>query len=382
MDINNPASESRWATQVRDLLLSNPVPSGCSLRTQDVSTIGIRIALGGGSQWLGDYPALATRELAREPLPPAVRIHEDERLLLGLAAGVGAAAPAVAQTLIKMLQLREHLTTYRGMCLDLWAESLALGSTRLTSVLADRAMRIFREPAGQRLPVTDDDRIALFWLATRLLEAAWQPTNEDLIALESVIAEGRRAALMNAGARVLTPFDAAMYIDAMTWSPPASLARRTALEYVLGIIDTFPTCADILAKRARGHTPFVISDEYDVQDLFHALARPAVPDLIPEDTTPKLAGKWSRLDFTSKAARLGIEVKHVKSVSHAATVREELLVDEATYHEHPYIDTVVAFVSDPHQHIPTASRLTFERDLSQAVTVNGRTVQYVVRVRG
>lgn len=382
MDISGPMSDSQWVDHARDLLASDPIPAGGSLRTQDVATIGIRIALGGDSHRVGEYPVLAARELAREALPPAVRVHEDERLLLGLAAGIGAAAPTVTPRLIKLLQSREHLATYRGMCLDLWAEALALGSARLTPTLADRAMRILNGLVGQRPPVTEDDRVALYWLATRLLEATWQPAADDLHTLESIIAEGRRAVLTQAAVGMFSPLDAAMFLDAITWSPPALLARRTALEYVLGVIDAFPACADILATRARKRPSFVIDDEYDVQDLFHALVRPAVPDLVPEDTTPKLAGKWSRLDFTSKATRLGFEIKHVKSVGHATTVREELLVDEATYHEHPYVDIVVAFISDPHRYISIASRPAFERDLSQAVTVNGRTVQYVVRIRG
>jgi hypothetical protein len=381
-DVSGPVGDSRWVAHVRDLLASDQIPTDCPLRTQDVAAIGARLALGGDVHRAAGYAALATRELAREALSPAVRVHEDERLLLGLAAGVGVAAPAVAPTLIAVLHRRQHITTYRGVCLDLWAEGLALGSARLTPTLAARAMRILTEPVGTRPPVMDDDRVALYWLATRLLEAAWRPTDVDLGALESVINEGRRAALTLSAAGALPPLDAAMLLDALTWSPPTSLARRTALEYVLDVIDAFPTCASILATRARQRAPFVITDEYDVQDLFHALVHAGVPDIVPEDPTPKLAGKWSRLDFTSKATRLGFEIKHVKSAGHATTVRDEILIDEATYQEHPYIDTVVAFISDPHQHMPNASRPAFEHDLSQAISVNGRTVQYVVRVRG
>ncbi len=148
------------------------------------------------------------------------------------------------------------------------------------------------------------------------------------------------------------------------------------------MIDSFPASAGILAARARKRPPFEINDEYDVQDLFNALVRPGVPDIVPEDPTPKLAGKGSRLDFTSKATRLGFEVKHVKSAGHATTVREEILIDEASYLEHPYVDSVVAFIWDPHRYMPDAARFVFERDLSQTVNVQGRTVQYIVRVRG
>jgi REase_DpnII-MboI len=381
-DVAGPVGESRWLGHLRDLLADDPIPAGCPLRTQDVATIGARLALGGDPHRAAGYALLAAHELAREPLSPAVRVHEDERLLIGLAAGVGVAASTVAPTLISVLRRREHINTYRGLCLDLWAEGLALGSARLTPTLADRAMRILSGPPGERPPVTDDDRLALYWLATRLLEAVWRPTDQELAALESVIVEGRRAALTVTSAHALPPLDAAMVLDALTWSPPASLARRAALEYVLDVIDTFPTAASILATRARNRAPFMISDEYDVQDLFHALVYPGVPDIVPEDTTPKLAGKWSRLDFTSKATRLGFEIKHLKTAGHAATVREELLIDEATYQEHPYLDTVVAFISDPHSYIPYASRPAFESDLSKSITVSGRTVHYVVRVRG
>jgi hypothetical protein len=118
-----------------------------------------------------------------------------------------------------------------------------------------------------------------------------------------------------------------------------------------------------------------------VQWLLHALLLPTVPDLVPEDPAPKLAGAGSRLDFTSRAARLGIEVKHLQERRRVARMREELMVDERQYQEHPYVETVIGFVHDPQGHIPLADRTAFERDLSVAVTVAGRTVNYLVRVR-
>ena len=380
-DVSGPLAESTWTTWIRDLLATNPIPVSGTLRSQDVATAGVRLALGGDAQLANAYPALVARELAREALPPAVRVHDDERLLLGVAAGVGVAAPNIAEELIHLLHMREHSSTYRGLCLDVWAEALALGAPRLTPALAARAMHVLTGRPGGRPPVTDDDRLALYWLATRLLDAPWRPGDEDLSALEAIIRAGRRA-MATAAAEALSPLDAALFLDAQMWLPRASVARRTAVEYVLDVIDAFPASAGILAVRGRGRQSLLIVDEYDVQDLFHALVRPGVPDIVPEDPTPKLAGKASRLDFTAKSVRLGFEVKHVKNANHAATVREEILLDEATYQEHPYIDTVVAFISDPAHHISLSARPTFERDLSRAVAVDGRTVQYLVRVRG
>ena len=57
------------------------------------------------------------------------------------------------------------------------------------------------------------------------------------------------------------------------------------------------------------------------------------------------------------------------------------MVDERQYQEHPYVETVIGFIHDPHAHISLAERPAFERDLSALVTVAGRTVNYVVRVR-
>jgi hypothetical protein len=231
-------------------------------------------------------------------------------------------------------------------------------------------------------PVTDADRIVAFWLATRLLDAPWTPTDDQLRVLDEIITAGQRAARTVLLGRWPIPLlDAAFILDAFIASPIHSLARRSALDGVLAIIDAFPNSSSVLAERKRSRLPFKINDEYDVQDLFFALVLPVVPDIVAEDPAPKVAGHSTRLDFTSKATRLGFEINHVKSKAHAAKVREEIILDERTYQEHPYIDTVVAFVSDPNQEIPLHERTAFEADLSQKVAVAGRSIRYIVRVR-
>jgi len=62
-------------------------------------------------------------------------------------------------------------------------------------------------------------------------------------------------------------------------------------------------------------------------------------------------------------------------------MREELTVDDRQYQEHPCVETVVGFIHDPHQHITLAQCPAFKRDLSVPVSVAGRTVNDVVRVR-
>lgn len=154
------------------------------------------------------------------------------------------------------------------------------------------------------------------------------------------------------------------------------------LDAVLATLEAFPAAVQLLANRPLGRVGITrLEDERDVQWFLHTLLLPAVPDLVPEDPAPKLAGSGSRLDFTSRVGRLGIEVKHLRERKALPRLREELMVDERQYQEHPYVETVVGFVHDAQGHISLAEKATFERDLSVPVSVAGRTVNYVVRVR-
>lgn len=361
---------------------SGTVPSAPLRNPHDVATLGVRLALGFDGSRSTEYRDLARRELARSPLPPAPCLHDNERILLGVAAGIGAAARNLTNDMVKLLAAREHSVTLRQGCVDLFAATIASGRTRLDAETARRAFRHLIAPNAARGPSTSEDYVAAYWLAGRLLEAEWQPTDAELQSIDDYLADVRRSVehVVSTG-QVSSAIDAAFALDATAASPASKLARKSALDGVLCVVDAFTASAGVLRKRHAGRTGFEINDEYDVQDLFFALVLPIVPDVVPEDPASKVANKSSRLDFTSKSTGLGIEVKHLKSKGDAHRVRDEILVDEATYQEHPYVDTVVAFVHDPDEHIAISSRKSFEADLSKSVSIGGRTVRYIVRVR-
>jgi REase_DpnII-MboI len=374
---------SPWTRAVTDLLAIDPIAAGTPHHASDIATLGIHLALGGAPDQTASYGDWARREIARTPLPPAACVRDDERLLLGVAAGIGSVASDAAAVLIPILRARTKVTL-RQFCIDRWAEALAEGAPQLTLDIARHAYQYLANPVTMSTydPITDEDRIVAFWLATRLFDAPWTPTDDQLRVLDEIITAGRRAARTALlSGRSIPPLDAAFIVDAFIASPVDRLARRSVLDSVLVVIDAFPKSMAVLGARKRSRPPFEITDEYDVQDLFFALVLPVVPDIVEEDPAPKVAGHSTRLDFTSKATRLGFEIKHVKSKAHAAKVREEILLDERTYQEHPYIDTVVAFVSDPNREIPLHERAAFEADLSQKVAVAGRSIRYIVRIR-
>ena len=348
----------------------------------DVATLGVRLALGFDGNRAGDYPELARRELARSPLPPASCIHDNERILLGVAAGIGAAAPVLSGELAKVLTARQRSVSLRQGCIDIFAATIASGRARLDGESARRAFAHLIAPDAGRATSTPEDHVAAFWLAVRLLDADWQPTDAELHSIDDYLADARRSVehLVSTG-QLRSAIDAAFALDAISASPAMKLARRSALDGVLAIVDSFKASASVLRARHANRAPFEIKDEYDVQDLFHALVLPFVADMVPEDPASKIANKSSRLDFTSKGTALGIELKHLKSKGDADRVRDEILVDEATYQAHPYIDTVVVFVYDPAAHIAVSSRRSFEADLSKHVSIGGRVVRYIVRVR-
>jgi hypothetical protein len=131
-----------------------------------------------------------------------------------------------------------------------------------------------------------------------------------------------------------------------------------------------------LTHRRKGTQPLTFASEYDVQDLLHALLRPWVADIRPEEFTPSYAGSSTRMDFLLPAYRLVIETKVVRDRAHGKRVGDELVVDIDHYSKHPDCGTLWCVVYDPDHLVQNAEGL--KRDLEGKRTYNG--VSFVVRV--
>ena len=101
--------------------------------------------------------------------------------------------------------------------------------------------------------------------------------------------------------------------------------------------------------RARhGSRPTLdVSDEYDVQDLLHALLRIFFGDVRPEEWTPSYAGKSSRMDFLLPTEESVIETKKTRPGLTAKELGDRLIVDIARYRSHPRCKRLICFVYDP-----------------------------------
>ncbi|WP_200930592.1 hypothetical protein [Pseudorhodoferax sp. Leaf274] len=86
-----------------------------------------------------------------------------------------------------------------------------------------------------------------------------------------------------------------------------------------------------LTHRRKGSQLLYFGKEYGVQDLLHALLRPWISDIRPEELTPNYAGSSTRMDSLLPAHQLVIEIKIVRDRAHSKRVDDELIIDIENY---------------------------------------------------
>lgn len=112
-----------------------------------------------------------------------------------------------------------------------------------------------------------------------------------------------------------------------------------------------------LSHRRKGSQPLSFKNEYDVQDLLHALLRPWIKDIRPEEFTPSYAGSSTRMDFLLPAHDLVIETKIVRDRAHAKEIGNELIIDIEHYRRHPNCRTLWCVIYDPDHLVTNAEGL-------------------------
>jgi len=140
----------------------------------------------------------------------------------------------------------------------------------------------------------------------------------------------------------------------------------------------FHTVAGQLEKRHSGRGTLVINDEYDVQDLLHALLKLDFDDVRNEEWTPSYGGGAARMDFLLKKEQIVIEVKMTRVGLGERELGNQLIVDIAKYKGHPDCRTLVCFVYDP-DHVLSNPR-GLEADLEKLG--NGIGVRVLIRPSG
>lgn len=113
------------------------------------------------------------------------------------------------------------------------------------------------------------------------------------------------------------------------------------------IFSRFHKVARQLRNRHDNRNTLDIEDEYDVQDLLHALLQLYFDDIRAEEWTPSYAGKCARVDFLLKNEKIVIEVKKTRKSLNDKNLGDELIVDIERYKSHSDCEKLICFVYDP-----------------------------------
>lgn len=139
------------------------------------------------------------------------------------------------------------------------------------------------------------------------------------------------------------------------------------------IITKFHSVVMQLRKRHAGRGTLDVNDEYDVQDLLHALLKLYFSDVRPEEWNPSYAGSSTRSDFLLPEINTIIEVKKTRQTMTDRDLGDQLVIDIANYKQHPQCNTLICFVYDPEGRI--ANPRGIETDLSDCgKDINVRTI--------
>lgn len=124
-------------------------------------------------------------------------------------------------------------------------------------------------------------------------------------------------------------------------------ASLTDLDKVKLLCFRFHKVARSLRNRHAGRDSLIISDEYDVQDLFGSLLKIFFDDVRREEYVPSYAGGASRTDFLLPDAGIVVEIKKTRNSMKDSDLGDQLIIDLERYRAHPQCNFIVCFVYDP-----------------------------------
>ena len=143
----------------------------------------------------------------------------------------------------------------------------------------------------------------------------------------------------------------------------AEAAQRVESPSVIeALLRRFDRLVRQLQRRHGSRASFQVEDEYDLQDLLHAILRGIADDVRAEEPSPSYAGGSSRMDFLLKNERLVVETKLASPSLRDKQIGEQLVVDIKRYATHPDVERLFCLVYDPNGQVRNPQGL--EADLS------------------
>ncbi|MGH7257449.1 MAG: hypothetical protein ACREIM_03665 [Nitrospiraceae bacterium] len=152
------------------------------------------------------------------------------------------------------------------------------------------------------------------------------------------------------------------------------LRRDDPLQVVRRICSRFHLVTRQLRVRKDDRPSLEVEDEYDVQDLMHALLRLEFDEVQPEEWRPSYATGKAQTSYRLHREKAVIVVKKTKAGVTVRDLSDQVKVDSATYSSRTDCQTLFCFIYDPE------GRIGNPRGLEAELTMlsDGYTVEVII----
>ena len=158
---------------------------------------------------------------------------------------------------------------------------------------------------------------------------------------------------------------------------PNTSSPSSIEELLQVLLRGLPRAMHPLSHRRKGAQSLSFESEWDVQDLLHALLRPWVSDIRPEEFTPSYAGTSTRMDFLLLKYSLVLELKYVRDRAHGRKIGDELIIDIEHYRKHPKCENLWCVIYDPKNMITNSEGLKTDIE-GERTTPDGKLMVKVI----
>lgn len=136
------------------------------------------------------------------------------------------------------------------------------------------------------------------------------------------------------------------YSNELLFSSKILFQLETDITLIVKICERIPYSARILAQRSRiDKKPYTVEDEYDVQDLLHAVIRAYTPYSVQEDPLNKVAGsRAGRVDISIEDLGVLVEVKYAREPKDQAKFVDDFHRDLGLYAKWPPLQYLIYIV--------------------------------------
>lgn len=130
-------------------------------------------------------------------------------------------------------------------------------------------------------------------------------------------------------------------------APQSSQAGSDSVERVKTLCCRFHSVARQLRLRGEYRATLSVEDEFDAQDLLHALLRIQFDNIETDEWTPSYSSGVPRTTLLLNDSRLAVIVKKTRPGLNAKDLTDQLRIDAERYRSHGHCTTLLCFMYDP-----------------------------------